>query len=465
MKKNLFKSLQTLLVFGLAFTLTSCWNFDNPLEEMSGSGSGSGDGGGSSTIAVTGVKLNEAYLRFDKNVLTAQTLTATVAPDDATDKTVTWESSDESVATVDENGQVTPITKGTVTITATANDGSGMKATSTVIVYDKIHNINTDGAASVTSGEEWLIEGNGTAISNSITIGDGATVTLNGINISQQITCSGNATIYLADDSENKVVSTNLFAGIKIGGDGTTLTINAETAGTGKLTAKGGGFAAGIGTGVNQTGGNITINGGTVTATGGEWGAGIGTGSAYFDNNKCGVITIKGGTVNATGGDSGAGIGTGDACSDALSGSGDVTAECGNIIIDGGTVNAKGGSAAAGIGTGQTYSTNLGETASQTCGAITIGTGVTSVIATKGSGAPNSIGVGVKLGGGGTENQTCGTITFGSTQVFDGASPGTWDAGIDFNTDADYGPYGGLNLNISTTTNANDTWTLTPVAP
>lgn len=48
MKKNFLKALQTLLVFSLAFTLTSCWNFDNPLEEMGGSGSGSGSGGGSS---------------------------------------------------------------------------------------------------------------------------------------------------------------------------------------------------------------------------------------------------------------------------------------------------------------------------------------------------------------------------------------------------------------------------------
>ena len=44
MKKNFLKAIQTLLVFSLAFTLTSCWNFDNPLEELSGSGSGGGSG-------------------------------------------------------------------------------------------------------------------------------------------------------------------------------------------------------------------------------------------------------------------------------------------------------------------------------------------------------------------------------------------------------------------------------------
>ena len=61
-------------------------------------------------------------------------LTATVMPEDATDKTITWASSDEAVATVDAEGKVTAVALGEAEITATAADGSGVSANCLVTV-------------------------------------------------------------------------------------------------------------------------------------------------------------------------------------------------------------------------------------------------------------------------------------------------------------------------------------------
>ena len=82
---------------------------------------------------VTGVSLSPSTLNLD--VGASSTLTATITPDNATDKSVTWESSDTNIATV-ENGKVTAVAQGSTTITATAADGSGEKATCSVTVKE-----------------------------------------------------------------------------------------------------------------------------------------------------------------------------------------------------------------------------------------------------------------------------------------------------------------------------------------
>lgn len=71
-------------------------------------------------IAVTSVVLDKE--RLNLTVGAAETLVATVAPADATDKTVTWSSSDKSVATVDQNGLVTALKGGTATVSAKAGN-------------------------------------------------------------------------------------------------------------------------------------------------------------------------------------------------------------------------------------------------------------------------------------------------------------------------------------------------------
>lgn len=71
---------------------------------------------------VTGITLNEVEKELDINE-TFQ-LVATIMPDNANNKNVTWSSSDESVANVNKNGLVTAKTIGTTTITVTTEDGS-----------------------------------------------------------------------------------------------------------------------------------------------------------------------------------------------------------------------------------------------------------------------------------------------------------------------------------------------------
>ena len=88
----------------------------------------------SPSYPVTGIKVSPDTLTLTKKRETAQ-LTAEVTPSYADNKRVTWQSSDEKVATVDENGKVTAVGNGTATITATSVSGS---YTATVSVTVKI---------------------------------------------------------------------------------------------------------------------------------------------------------------------------------------------------------------------------------------------------------------------------------------------------------------------------------------
>ena len=63
-------------------------------------------------------------------------LDATVEPDNAADKSVIWTSSDETIATVDQNGNVNALKQGEVTIRVAANDASGKYAEQKIKVYD-----------------------------------------------------------------------------------------------------------------------------------------------------------------------------------------------------------------------------------------------------------------------------------------------------------------------------------------
>ena len=87
------------------------------------------------TIAVTSVLLNKTSTELV--VGGTETLTATVNPSNATNKNVTWSSSNTSVATVDSDGKVTAVAPGSATITVKTADGN-KTATCSVTVKEGI---------------------------------------------------------------------------------------------------------------------------------------------------------------------------------------------------------------------------------------------------------------------------------------------------------------------------------------
>lgn len=99
-------------------------------------------------------KVMAAGIQLDKTSLTLtegriEKLTATVTPDDASNQKVLWISSNENVATVDQDGNVTAVAQGTATITATTTDSSDLSAEClvTVTIRTGVDEIATDGNA------------------------------------------------------------------------------------------------------------------------------------------------------------------------------------------------------------------------------------------------------------------------------------------------------------------------------
>ena len=353
-------------------------------------------------IPVAGIALNKKSIDIEAGQTETLSL-ATVLPDYATDKSVTWTSSDEAVATVDQTGKVTAVAMGNAVITATANDGSGVKAECAVTVYSLHIDLSTlTGDVLVRDGAELT----GTLANTvNVRIAPNATVTLNGVNINGDdffpenswkagLHCNGDATIILAEGTTNTVRGSKTSApGLSVSDD-YTMTIQ----GNGTLNAYGGKNAPGIGGWAWGGGGSLVIAGGTINAYAGTGrAAGIGTG----EGGSWGNITITGGTVTATGGtdnDGGAGIGTGN------------NGTCGDITITSGSVTAN-GNGRSGTGIGGSFFSK--------CGNITITDGVTMVKATRTNTRTVTIGLGYSES---TRESTCGTVTIGGTQYYDGAA-------------------------------------------
>mgnify|MGYP003292886519 CR=1 FL=1 len=94
---------------------------------------------GDDHITVTDLYL-DTYIDFVK-VGETLTIGTDVGPIDAQNKTLTWTSSDPSVATVNQNGVVTGIKEGTASITATSNDNPSVSGTCTIFVEGSIDDV------------------------------------------------------------------------------------------------------------------------------------------------------------------------------------------------------------------------------------------------------------------------------------------------------------------------------------
>ena len=83
-------------------------------------------------ILVTGIEIDNTTLSLKEGE--KGSLSVTVTPEDALNRSVSWASSDNGVVTVDQDGNVTAVGVGTATITVTAKDGSGVSAECEVTV-------------------------------------------------------------------------------------------------------------------------------------------------------------------------------------------------------------------------------------------------------------------------------------------------------------------------------------------
>lgn len=119
----------SITFFPLLLLLAAC-------SEGNGGSGDSGKDNPTTTIPVTGITVEPASV----SLVVAKTLTlmATVLPDNATDRTVTWSSDNDEVATVDENGEVKAVAAGVAVIKATSAGEAVKTALCTVTVRDPI---------------------------------------------------------------------------------------------------------------------------------------------------------------------------------------------------------------------------------------------------------------------------------------------------------------------------------------
>ncbi|MDF9828808.1 Ig-like domain-containing protein [Parabacteroides sp. PF5-6] len=142
-------------------------------------------------VAVTGVKLNKTTLSLTEGA--SEKLTATVTPNDATNKTVSWKSSDASIAIVDSDGRIVALKPGIIAITATTEDG-GKTATCAVTVTAKVVTVAVTGVT-LNQTSLSLVEGGSESLSATVAPADATNK-----NVAWQ---SSNTAVAIVDNNGN----------------------------------------------------------------------------------------------------------------------------------------------------------------------------------------------------------------------------------------------------------------------
>ena len=158
MNRFLLKGLASVFALAVMFGTVSCSDDD----EKEG------------TIAVSAIAVNPTTAAVKPGATV--TLSATVTPEDATDKTITWSSSDEKVATVD-GGKVTGVAEGTVTITATTKSGD-KTATCTVTVSEDAPEVLEDTLEGNITADRTISAANKNFLKGFVYVKSGATLTI-----------------------------------------------------------------------------------------------------------------------------------------------------------------------------------------------------------------------------------------------------------------------------------------------
>lgn len=440
-----------------ALVMVGCGNIDNPLEEIQGGSSSSSKSSGSINYAITELLKGSK----DPGFTNALTLTG--------DGTVSYASSNTSVATVDANGKVTPVAPGTVTITATVSDSesytySTKQATYTIELQDG-YSYREWNTTTKKYDTQIALSADCEVITSATTTLDGSKqyLAIGNVDVASNVQVTADSRIILCDNAELNI-NGRLYSD-------NTLTINAQsegdemgqlnvTTGTGP-NGKGvidftsdlyihGGKITAIATGnttklhgINVK--NMTIYGGEVKGQGNETSSGIGSHGIYT-GYASGIIAINGGKVEGIGGNS-TSTSISDRAGDGI---------CAKMTLDGDAiVIATGGNGIDKKG-GYGYNTNT-----VTCTAQ----GNAQMKATGGNSKNNSGGIGIigdlevkgnaqvtATGGDntGTDNSYGGTGTYNgkltisdqaSVTIRGGKSAGSQSAGVGMRNDLDY--YGG----------------------